>query len=171
MLFGQANFNKGWSPTAPLTPLPPLTVILTKSYPLFLRLALTLILKPYLSKLGPPPPPGCLLRSGCPCPTWHRKSPELNNFLPKSVIQYLIHTISDKFRQLTFPSRNGHRASSAVQEYDRRTVRDKTNLVFIVSSDRSSYSDIIRPQRPLFEISSISANIFSFSFWELNADW
>ena len=25
--------------------------------------------------------------------------------------------------------------------------------------------------RPLFEISSISANIFSFSFWELNADW
>ena len=32
------------------------------------------------------------------------------------------------------------------------------------------YSIYIGPQ-PLFEISSISANIFSFSFWELNADW
>ena len=40
---------------------------------------------------------------------------------------------------------------------------------FFVSNDRSSI--IQRPQRPLFEISNISANIFSFSFWELNADW
>ena len=45
---------------------------------------------------------------------------------------------------------------------------------FIISSDRSSYSDsglLYNVRRPLFEISSISANIFSFSFWELNADW
>ena len=44
----------------------------------------------------------------------------------------------------------------------------------VVSSNRISYSDSVLPytkQHPLFEISSISANIFSFVFWELNADW
>ena len=40
------------------------------------------------------------------------------------------------------------------------------NLTFF-SSDRSYYSISIG----LFEISSISANIFSFSFWELITDW
>ena len=42
------------------------------------------------------------------------------------------------------------------------------------SSDRSSYSDsvlLLVRGRQLFQILSISANIFSFSFWELNADW
>ena len=43
-----------------------------------------------------------------------------------------------------------------------------------ISSGRSSYSDsvVLEIQFFFFEISSISANIFSFfSFWELNADW
>ena len=33
------------------------------------------------------------------------------------------------------------------------------------------YYIYIDPRRPLFEISSISANIFSFSFCKLNTDW
>ena len=43
----------------------------------------------------------------------------------------------------------------------------------VVSSDRNSYSDsvILLVRQQLFQILSISANIFSFSFWELNADW
>ena len=51
-------------------------------------------------------------------------------------------------------------------DYDDYDIDDD---VVVVSSDRSSYSDggllyiYIDPQ-PLFEISSISANIFSFSF-------
>ena len=42
----------------------------------------------------------------------------------------------------------------------------------VFSSDRSSYSDsVILDKIQLFEISSISANVFSFSFWEFIADW
>ena len=42
-----------------------------------------------------------------------------------------------------------------------------------VSSDRSSYSDsvLLLVRRQLFQILSFYANIFSFSFWELNANW
>ena len=48
-----------------------------------------------------------------------------------------------------------------------------TLYLFFVSSDRSSYSDssLREIHHPVFEISSISANILSFSSWELNADW
>ena len=51
-------------------------------------------------------------------------------------------------------------------------VESKTPCLFF-SSDRTSYSDsvllyIYRSARPVFEILSISANIHSFSFWNLN---
>ena len=43
----------------------------------------------------------------------------------------------------------------------------------VISSDRSSYGDSVLQEihQPVVEIWSISANIFSFSFRELNADW
>ena len=46
-------------------------------------------------------------------------------------------------------------------------------LTAFISSDRSSYSDsfLVEIRHQLFEILSISANIFSFSFWEFDNNW
>ena len=77
------------------------------------------------------------------------------------------------YEPYTFLLSRGERPGEGIACFD----EDEDIVLFcisFVSSDRSSYSDggllyIIHP-RPLFEILSISANIFSFSFCELNAD-